>query len=133
MHPSLCPKDVEFHLSLVTAAKAALDLPFSTRPSLLMRTNSGMTPPIAGVSISWRMKLSSICSRNLLDFFFPAVFSLQQISGCLKVPMRTRFVNVNLLLPVYRGTHQPGPCGATAQQTLTIMAPCPCPLFNSNP
>lgn len=87
LHSPLCPKDLELHLFLITAAKAA-PWPSHCPPE----------PPCwweqilatCWLSISWRMKLSSICSRNRLDCLFPTVFSLQETSGWLKVPMRTR-------------------------------------------
>jgi len=67
-----------------------LSFTYPTSPSLLVRTRSSIAPLPIGSSITWRRMLSSIHSRNLLDFLCLAVLSLQQILGWLKSPMRTR-------------------------------------------
>lgn len=61
-----------------------------TSSSLLASTRSSRAPLLFGPSITWVRKLSTTCSRNLLDCLRPAVLSLQLISGRLKSPVRTR-------------------------------------------
>ena len=68
----------------------ALSFTFPTSSSFLVRKRSSIAPLLNGSSINWKRKLSSVHSRNLLDCLCHAVLSLQQISGWLKSPMRTR-------------------------------------------
>lgn len=42
------------------------------------------------------MKLSSMCFSNLLDLFVPAVWHSQLTSGKMKLPIRTRVVDLEL-------------------------------------
>ena len=65
-------------------ARLSLIFTFPTSPSLLVRTRSSIAPLLVGSSITWRRKLSSTHSRNLLDCLHPAVLSCQQTSGWLK-------------------------------------------------
>jgi len=80
-----CPKDPELHHFMVTAAKAALELHIPHQP-LLVGENKVQHSP----STTWRRKLSSTQSRNLLDCLCPTVLSHQQVSGWLKFRMKTR-------------------------------------------
>ena len=64
-----------------------------TSPSLLVNSKSSAAPPLAGSLISCVRKLSSTCSRNLLDSFLSAVSYFWQMSGKLKSPTRTSASN----------------------------------------
>ncbi|CAN0052273.1 unnamed protein product [Bubo scandiacus] len=55
-----------------------LSFTFPASPSLLVRTRSSIAPLLIGSAITWRRKLSSTHSRNLLDCLCPAVLSLPQ-------------------------------------------------------
>jgi len=56
----------------------------------LVSIRSSIASPQVGVSITWLQKLSSMHSRNLLDCLQLAVLLLQQMSGWLMSPSRTR-------------------------------------------
>ena len=68
----------------------------STSPSLVVTMRSRNEPLLLGSSVTWRRKLLSMHTRNLLDCLCPAVLSF--CAGQLKSPMRTRACNCKIFL-----------------------------------
>jgi len=87
--PAPSSQDHELHYLMVTAARLPSAFT-SPSPALFVSRRSSRARLLIGFSIPCVRKLSSILSRNLLDFLCPAVLSLQQISGWLKSLTRTR-------------------------------------------
>ena len=65
-----------------------LTFTYPTSFSLFVKVKCHKAPLHISSSITCVRKLLSMPSRNLLDCLCPAVLSLQQISGWLKIPMR---------------------------------------------
>jgi len=77
-------------VSLTSIPGKVMEQLIPTSPSLLVRPMSSITFLLVGSSITWRRKLSSTHSRNLLDCLCPAMLSLEKMSGWLKSTMRIR-------------------------------------------
>jgi len=59
VRPPLCPKDLELHYFMVTAAKAALELHIPHQSLLVGKKKVSIAPLLVGSSVTWRRKLSS--------------------------------------------------------------------------
>lgn len=77
-------------LSISWPLQPIIPLAFTRRSSLLVCMTCHKVHLLVVYSVIWVRKQSLVVSRNLLDGLYPAVLSLQWISGWLKNPMRTR-------------------------------------------
>lgn len=108
--PCCCLKELELHYFMVTTARATLEFHIPHQALCW----SSRTPLQVGSSIPWRRRFLPRQSSNVLDCLHLTVLSFQQTSEWLKSSIRVRFVNVRLLLSVYRGLYLLGLPGQVA-------------------
>lgn len=90
-------------LHIVWSLQPRLPSVLMSPAGLLMLVMSGysISPPVAGLSITWLQKLS----RRLVDYLKLALLLSQWMSGWLKSPCRTRVLSVMLPITWIRRLH----------------------------
>lgn len=95
MYPPLCPKDLEFHHFLVITAKAALELPILQQPLLV-----GENKVQHSTSLHW---LLYQLGKDSWIAYALLCCPCRRYQGGWSPPWGLGFVNLRLLLSVYRG------------------------------
>ena len=126
VHPLQCPKDLQHYHSVVSAAKAALEIHITHQLLFIGEDKSIIAPFLVGSCTTWKGKLSSTHSRNLHSFWCPAVLFFQHIPEWLKSPMRTMFCECEAAhICLQRASSTRSSWSGGLQQTSTTIAPSP--------
>lgn len=102
VHLSCCPKDIKPLHFTVSAALLLLRFIFPISPSLLVKAKSSTASLLGGSSVTWRRKLSSTHSRNLLNCFCPLCCSFNIYWGGWSPSQGPGLVNMSPFLSVHR-------------------------------
>lgn len=131
--PPPCPKDLKLHLFMVTVAQASLELHIPLQLLLTCENEVQHASLLVVSSITWRRKLSSRHSRNLLSCLCSSVLSLQWMSECWSSPWGPGFVNVMLLLSFWEGLIDSVFLVRWPVADFHYNDTCPCPPFIPDP